>query len=272
VGNVDTKEVKTKKKKRRTGGWWISGFFLLLIVAFTLVAWRAERSGGPCSESSHSESYRCRLIAPSNLPSDYLVIVGMGGVFVAIFTLNMIERQTRSTHHQAVQVRKQTHILEDSVKAALLNAQAFITESRPWLLLHKNMTPDTPHSSWRFEFRIHNFGKTPAKITAYGIGLQIGDIDSPPDPEFFKKEHSFRPMVLPQGEFLNRPFSAMGSHFEEVHAGKKHLWLCGLVRYQDVFESDTPILHETTFCFRCDPLAGLTPVWLRGPEEYNRTT
>jgi hypothetical protein len=50
VGRLDQQEVKEKKKKRKTGRWWITAFFTLLILLFTVVVWRAEKSGGPCSE------------------------------------------------------------------------------------------------------------------------------------------------------------------------------------------------------------------------------
>jgi len=34
-------------------------------------------------------------------------------------------------------------------EATKINANAFITESRPWLLLNKEMTPDRAHTYWQ---------------------------------------------------------------------------------------------------------------------------
>jgi hypothetical protein len=135
---------KPVKQKTTPYMRWIVGVFSVLIFVFTLIVCWAEKSGGACykqrdsqreedrislltvdglekeqessqqtnSPAAYSESYLCRLIAPANLPNIYLVLIGIGGVFVALFTL-------KSIHHQAVQARKQTQYFVSKERARL---------------------------------------------------------------------------------------------------------------------------------------------------------
>jgi hypothetical protein len=114
---------------------------------------------------------------------------------VAIFTL-------KSIHHQGVQARKQTHILKKSAKtaekaaeAAYLNAQAVINSERPWLLIQREEHKDSITKPNFFPLErtmsgqqratychvsIRNYGKTPAKVIAEVLELQIGESRSGP--------------------------------------------------------------------------------------------
>lgn len=76
---------------------------------FTFVVWREKKSGGACHASG--SSYLCKLISPGNLPTDYLVLLGILGGLVAISTL-------KSIHRQGLQLKSQTKILEKSADAA----------------------------------------------------------------------------------------------------------------------------------------------------------
>ena len=203
--------------------------------------------------------------------SGLLVVVGILQWYVIRTQANLMRKHAEHLKNLANAANTNALAAKNSAEAAKVTADAFITESRPWLLLHKNMSPDNPHTRWEFEFRIQNFGKTPAKVVACQLELQVGDKDGPPSPGFFESERPFPSMILPQGEFLHRPFSATATRFSKAHTGEKYVWFCGLVRYQDVFESATPISHETFLCFRCEP-SGTKPMWARGPDEYNRAT
>src|SRR5580698_1303073 len=147
--------------------WRASWLALFVPVAvFTLIVWWAQRIGGPCYVQTKASpeaivSYRCKLISSANLPTDYLVVIGAGGVFVAIFTL-------KSIHHQAVQVREQTDILntsakatQEAVEAAKLNAQAVINTERPWFVV--TLTIDDEATTETFTCNCINHGNTPAK-------------------------------------------------------------------------------------------------------------
>lgn len=62
----------------------------------------------------------------------------------------------------------------------------------------------------------------------------------------------------------------------EIDAGTKHIWLCGIARYRDVFERRNSLrkranLHETKVCLRYMARSdGSTGMWvLGGPSGYN---
>ncbi len=96
-----------------------------------------------------------------------LVIAGFLGIRVAYRTLKTLERQARSTHHQAVQVRKQTGLLNKSAEAALLNAQAVIDSERAWI--HADFISREIIGTTRYSLVITNQGKTPAQVFGYHI-------------------------------------------------------------------------------------------------------
>jgi hypothetical protein len=162
---------------------------------------------------------------------------------------------------------------KENAEAAKLNAEAFITESRPWLLLHKNVRPEGPHSLWETLVRIYNFGKTPAKVIAFEVEMQIGESrESPPQPEVFDRENLFSPFFLPQGEEINKDFAVKNQQdVKDIAEGRKQLWLCGVVKYRSTFESLQPTVYETLFCFRSE-LVISSRKWMRGPDKYNKAT
>ena len=270
--------------------WWISGIAsALLIVLFTLIVWREQKTGGACYEQRNAqnterpeakslipgavdslpseqespqqtyssgpnpESYLCGLIAPANLPTIYLVLIGISGIVVAIGTLEILEKQTDATNNAA--------------NAALLNAQAVINSERAWMLLHKSLRPDGPHPDWEFEARVQNFGKTPARIIALKIEHQIGGRDAPPNTTIFEKSELLIATLLPQGECVEYPFSV-----RELLNNDRHLWICGAIRYQDVLAAPESPIHETFFCRRFEPLRTPRPGWVPGPDKYNGAT
>jgi hypothetical protein len=85
-----------------------------------------------------------------------LVLVGAGGIWVAVCTLKKIERQTKAG--------------EDAAKAALAQANHTIAAERAWLVVEAAMGDFRPIAGINMTFRwsIRNGGKTPARI----IGTQ----------------------------------------------------------------------------------------------------
>jgi hypothetical protein len=320
--------MKDGKDKSRSYILWVGAVFTLLIIGFTLVVWREEKSGGACYEqhnsrnaedrrplsvdglekkqesprqtdspASNSESYFCNLIAPANLPNIYLALIGMGGVFVAIFTL-------KSIHHQAIQARKQTHILKNSAEtaeksadAAYLNAQAVINSERPWLLIQRDEHKDSITKPNFFPLEetmsgqqratychvfIRNYGKTPAKVIAEVLELQIGENRSePPDPGVFSKPKRIDNDIFPPEETLAgeawltpQGIIKLSDRDAILTHKNKFLWLCGLIRYRDTFERENAPEHETRFCFVYETWTNAPePRWTpAGPKEYNKAT
>jgi hypothetical protein len=208
-----------KKGRRKPYKWWVSGVFTLLILIFTLVVWREEKSGGSCYEtnspptqddsampgslsrddiskkqetpqkadktSTNSESYLCRLIAPANLPNIYLVLIGIGGILAAVYTLEIISQQARSMRYQT------TH-LRNSVIAAQRSADAYISGERAWVVgelvplavkysdgrwyrfvenkpVGMSDTEVAAGQHLQYTLRLTNLGRTPAFIVKYEI-------------------------------------------------------------------------------------------------------
>jgi len=198
--------------KTRVYRWWLGGVFVLVILVITLIVRWQEKSGGACYETnsadastdsfpsqplslnefpekqetpqkankprSNSESYVCRLIAPANLPNIYLVFIGIGGIFAAIFTLEIISQQT--------------DILRKSAEEAKKSAEAYISGERAWVAgelmpfasRYSNgrwyrFVENTPvemsdkeiiaGQHLQFTLRLINLGKTPAFIVNYNI-------------------------------------------------------------------------------------------------------
>lgn len=188
-------------KLRKITLWQSLAFISILVLfAFTLAVWRAQRRGGACNEQHNARTkssgspagkndtdpgtYPCRLISPENLPTDYLVIIGVGGVFVAISTL-------KSIHHQAVQVRKQTKILRTSADAAKASAEAALRNidlyvSKERASLRVNVQPlDLSKKEWgvpRVDFSVTNAGPTQAFVLRSGVAsgiIPLANVDEP---------------------------------------------------------------------------------------------
>lgn len=219
----------------------------LVLLAFTLAVGWSQRNGGPCYKQRHAKesedsSYPCTVISSANLPTDYLVIVGICGAFVALSSL-------KSIHHSAVQVRNQTKLLEqsanaakDAADAAKGSADALINIERAWIEVYLGLGP-IPHvveqgedrTSVSLEFNCTNFGKTPAWV----ITKQIGMILLP--------EAIAVPSELPSaGHFPLIGHELVAAGKELIHTGivscdgritrAKPALIYGSVTYMDIFQ------------------------------------
>jgi hypothetical protein len=295
--------------------WWDVGVFTLVIVVFTLAVWRAEKSGGACydqncshnfvdpatqgaviGDTTNPESYLCRLIAPANLPTIYLVFIGIGGILAAFRTLGTIQQQTAHISRQALSMRRQTTILRNSVraarkgaKAALLNAQAVIDSERAWMVGmaagHRLNEPPNGNNNLRYNCKITNIGRTPSKILE--VGLAFRKVDSlkniPPNPTYSPGDITpFNKITVVPSDFI--PVSTtLVPHLslEEFAAfrGKNlHLYGYGYVKYLDVFSGNKEEVRESRFCHHYYiPFAkerteeGFRPC-IEAPPEYHEAT
>jgi hypothetical protein len=240
--------------------------------------------------------YLSRLLSPENLPNVGLFVAATAGMIVALGTLRIIKRQTRSIHHQAVQVRKQTEIFKisadaasKSADAAFLNAQAVIDAERSWLVVtvEKNELMGT---SGYFFFRVTNKGRTPAQFVSGGFAIDFraspNQLPIPPSYEpFFAPNNVF----LPPGDHFDikrtideantgiRPEQIISSRSLErgpVNAADI-LFFYGNIVYDDVLGKGRPgyTPHETRWCFAFFK-SGLRFVRTGpdGSDEYNRYT
>ncbi|MGB6483089.1 MAG: hypothetical protein WBE86_06340 [Candidatus Acidiferrales bacterium] len=207
-----------------------------------------QKSGGVCHGS---DSYLCKLISPTNLPTDYLVIVGILGVFAAVSTL-------KSIHHQAVQMRKQTKILRESADAAKdtadvakKNIEVLVSKERAQLAV--NFKPlnlqqkAVPGRDARLiEFTVSIYGSTAATILDSGVtsGIWIKGQESDPDlgSAIMFPMTGLPTLILPNAPSLEpEAFLFFEENeamiLEAIQKGDMVVAVRGFVRYQDIFDA-----------------------------------
>jgi len=120
-----------------------------------------------------AKDYLGKAFGPEFLATWILVIAAGIGIRYTIRTLRIVGRQTNSIHHQAVQVRRQTRILNVSAKAtkiaaeaAKLSAEALINSERAWI--DGELVRET-FPAVRYRLKITNHGKTPARMLGFEI-------------------------------------------------------------------------------------------------------
>lgn len=236
--------------------WWISGFFGLLIILFTLVVVREQKSGGACYEQSssqnaanplgvvieeetspqqtnspatNSESYPCRLITPANLATDYLVIIGIGGVIVAIFTLSIIKRQTAAAEIAAVAARD--------------NVELIITKERARIYVEPDSfdfnTADADNPTFELKYKITCSGTTPAIIYDSRVAAETNVAQERVEPE------RWAPIPLPNNLVPGMieakvPLFGKSEYFsevlgEQIERGELFVNFWGYINYRDLF-------------------------------------
>jgi len=198
-----------------------------------------------------------------------LAVITGAGVIAAWKGLPEIWRQAKAT--------------EETALAAKKSADAQINIERPWLLIEglklPRFTATTLDAVRRLQgtlqYRITNYGKTPARVRACEIRLALNDSAvAPPNPNsVFNASDSFvNPHIIPQGDkregtvrcLPNSPLTSKED--AKVIAGTAFLWAYGLVRYEDVHGG----FYETRVCYRYDTDCGR--LMLDGPAEYNNAT
>jgi len=112
--------------------------------------------------ATHSKGYFSRLVAPENLPSDGLFIVGIVGVVVAIRTLRGIERQTKTTEDTLVLTQRPKIAVRMFYFSEVRGAGSVYT---PWGM--------SAGSFCNGQFYIDNCGGTNAKIEEVRCDLCI---------------------------------------------------------------------------------------------------
>lgn len=165
---------------------------------------------------AHADRYLCAILTPANLPTIYLVIIGVGGIVIGIGTLRGIQEQT-------------THL---------------VNSERSWIIPRFNY----PNSDRRIRIlttskemvidlilTLHNSGKTPAWITERRITLKVVE-SIPPNPLFGDQKG---------GDFWDFPHypTATENSFdddircscERVDIEGKTVIVYGYVKYRDVF-------------------------------------
>jgi hypothetical protein len=200
----------------------------------------------------------------------------------AIKQANALTRQAAAAETAATAATKAS-------QAALMNAQAVIKAERAWVCLDNiappSLTPYDAVSSNQMRrsyciVRMKNFGNTPARVISVRMEMMLG-IGSTPPPiaAFFAAPDTSTWDILP-GDFPSNYEADLTNGFinsqelAEVNRSDKMLWVCGSIKYHDVFETAPENQHETRFCYLRETRTNApAPYWTpAGPAEYNRST
>jgi|GEM_PF-2483407 len=244
--------------------WRIGGFLILLIVLFTLVIRREQKSGGTCYEqqtsqgaenppslgkkqespqqantpAGNSENYLCRLIAPANLPTDYLVLVGIGAVWAALLTLDAIKRQA------------------DLMESSLVSVQrAFVFCRGVESGVHVVDVTTNTTTELHFWLPWENSGTTPTKGLEIYVCNLAQNVPMERGYNFPNLKPPAVPYVLgPKATTLCGPLKIPVEHLIGVQQGTHHIYIWGRADYWDVFKG-TP-KHSTKFCWKIASVLG----------------
>jgi hypothetical protein len=190
------------------------------------------------------------LITSANLPTDYLVIFGLGGVFVAIFTL-------KSIHHQAVQVRKQTRIFKQSADGARDNIALVISKERGRIGIgsvslqfidnFKRQNDPIPFEYDRIEFKVMCFGTTLASIMSADTQVSLSQSPDAPNIGTAKEPMSIpekiNPITMVNGIDQIVPIVDVADEIvkksSSVDKFESFLHLRVFIKYSDLFQTKT---------------------------------
>jgi hypothetical protein len=175
-------------------------------------------------------------------------------------------------------------------QANILSKQASITMNieRGWILPDETVAIDfarrfvTADRPYHFVvFSIKNFGNTPAKLINLRFELQIGNsLETPPDISVFAPGDNSRidgRMIPPNGKPIilearnESEWIIPDDEILAIQNGKKYLWLCGYIRYFDVYGRGP---HKTNICelYQPHPFGEVPRFSAAGPDEYNQAT
>ena len=183
-------------------------------------------------------------------------------------------------YHTVIATKKSADAAKKSADALMLGDRAWVLIDRiqdPYLPTDEQLNVEQRMANCVLFFR--NFGKTPAKITAGRFELKISDNPNlPPTSPVYNSPESFNPYMLsPDGptafEARMRSAQRMTQECASVIDGLRSLWLCGIIKYVDVFERGPDSEHETRVCYVWERMNTPAPFWsMRGDANYNKFT
>jgi hypothetical protein len=178
-------------------------------------------------------------------------------------------------------------LLQVNADAAKKSADVLMLGDRAWVLKDKIQDPYLPTDEQLIvEQRVphcivffKNAGKTPAKITACRFELELSDNPNvPPHSAAYESPEVSTPDILPPGgsahiEARMNSVQRMTQECDSVKKGLRSLWLCGIVKYVDVFGRGQDSEHETRICYVWETRMNASPFWsMRGDATYNNST
>lgn len=161
--------------------------------------------------------------------------------------------------------------------AAKASADAVVNGERAWIFVKQHHPPKVlPDGQLLGAVVLNNFGKTPARVIALSVEILITDSNESPGsiPIYGSGATTVAPEFIPQGKRM--PLVATRtiteSEKDDVGNGKKFIWLCGSVTYENIFRK-VPA-HRTSFCyvFKKGILTTSESWHMAGPQEYNEAS
>lgn len=212
-----------------------------------------------------------------------LVMVGIVGVLIGVWTLKAVRKQadllkTHATHLEGLvsAAGDNAEAAKDNAKAARLSAEAIVRSERPWLIAVVEKDSKSLHF---YSVKIRNVGRTPARFISGDASYMFAErADQLPLPPNYAS-----PIVLPN-QLLIAPSHGFPvphgydvSHLlQQPEAPNKTLVIYGRVLYRDTIIPDE--IRETRWCFGSVFNARTTPgiaeggFILAGPSEYTDNT
>jgi len=183
----------------------------------------------------------------------------------------------------------------DNAETILKQTSHIVASERAWILIHPKETQlpslipidaldlrngPGEHTLAHCMVSLKNFGRTPAYVFSCDFQMQVGvSSGAPPDRSFYEEIVEFSEYPIAPDEFWPMQATLQPEGFvnvatlEAINQGQKFLWLCGVIRYEDVFECGG-VKHETRVCMIYEArTSSPKPYWtIAGPNEYNRAT
>lgn len=179
------------------------------------------------------QTYLDHVLSPEVLPSWLLFIVTSFGVYLALGTLNDLQKQTSAFHLTAAAAKKSADVAE---RALLISQRADILFNGAWLKRGEvNNIKD-----WRMEVEFKNFGLTRAKNVQLSLSLII---------------EGFSPSLITEPPVMMGPTGSKIIAFDgfyellpeniatKIFQGQLPFRFEGKATYEDVFGN-----HHTTKC------------------------
>jgi hypothetical protein len=236
------------------------------------------------SRSNNLASYFSRLFVAENLPNTALVLVGIAGIIVAVFSLKAVYAQIgemrrqvdltfgqlKAMHEQITEMSEQTALLQkyvsdteviakaglDSAKAANANAQVLVSSERAWLTVKvENFQPGG--KLIHIAIPIKNNGRTSAKVKKIMVTRHMVPFpeNSWGRPGELPQEPIFdsTPTTVVEGkDFIIPPEETHRAHvwifpedYTQIRERKTSLYVYGVIDYLDTLREEG---HKTGFC------------------------
>lgn len=224
--------------------WW--PFLAIILAIAVVIGWKEKRCQSAACESS---GYFCHLFSSANLPTLFLVFVGLGAIWVALRTLKGIERQAEAIESQS---------------------EALINSERAWVDGEITTVDAEIAGAARYQLRIINHGKTPAEIFSWHMSNGYLAEGTEFSPERLSGESTQNLHVFIGGgkdyTLLTFKLVDLFGDGDGTDAGA----ICVTIKYADVVTDPKSVsrIRETSFVYHSRPIVNT----LDRLSQYNRYT